>query len=166
MGFAKFHDYVLNLILLIFIGATLFGCAVKGTGPTFVLEEPIADVAIVFHYRIPRGYGSGAQYDVLSNGTPLTTIGNGGFFKQIIEPGEIVYETRLQTRGGPFVIGQAIDNARAQFKEAYRFDAQAGKVYYLRWGLGLIPKIEQVPEKEALQQIKGLRSFLPAKTTE
>ena len=150
-------------LMMLFIS----GCAVKGTGPLFAFEEPKAGKAIVFHYRIPRGAGSAAQYDVLSNGTPLTTIGNGGFFKQLIEPGHIVYETKFQQHSGAFmIIGHSIDNALANFKEAYRFDAEAGKVYYLRWGLGVIPKIEQIPEEEALQQLNGLRSFLPSKITD
>jgi len=92
---------------------------------------------------------------------------NGGFFKQLIEPGHIVYKTKFQQNSGAFmIIGHSIDNALANFKEAYRFDAEAGKVYYLRWGLGVIPKIEQMPEEEALPQINGLRAFLPLKIEE
>ena len=167
MDSQKCLNYILPSILLIFIPITLFGCAVQGTGPLFTFQEPKADKATVIHYRIPRGAGSGAQYDVLSNDTPLTTIGNGGYFKQIIEPGQIVYKTKFQQHAGPlFVVGHSIDNALARFKDAYSLDAEAGRVYYLRWGLGLVPKIEQVPEEEALQQLNGLRSFLPAKITE
>lgn len=167
MGKSEYLGHISRTILLLLIAATLYGCAVKGTGPLFAFEEPKAGKAIVFHYRIPRGAGSAAQYDVLSNGTPLTTIGNGGFFKQLIEPDYIVYKTRFQQHSGAFmIIGHSIDNALANFKEAYRFDAEAGKVYYLRWGLGVIPKIEQIPEEEALPQLNGLRSFLPLKIEE
>jgi hypothetical protein len=152
-------------ILFVLVVTTLNGCAIKGTGATFTVEEPMADKAVVIHYRLSRGAGSGAQYDVMSNDRPLTCIGNGGYFKQVTEPGNIVYKTRLQTRGGPFLLGQMIDNAIAKFKETYSLDVEAGKVYYLRWKVGPMPKIEQIPEKEALLQLKGLRSFLPLETT-
>lgn len=170
MGYSKFLCSTLRSMLLISITLFFFGCAVKGTGPMFSLEEPKADVTIVFHYRVPSFIGSAMQYDILSNGTPLTRIGNGGYFKEIVNPGQTIYETRMTTRGGPLIIQRAAANARAKFIQAYSFTAEVGKLYFFRWTPDLSantpPVIEQIPKEEALQQLKGLRSFLPAQLNE
>ena len=163
MYFPKFLSLISRSILLIFVVATFWGCAVKGTGPLFVSEEPMDNKAIVFHYRTPSFVGSAMQYDVLSNGTPLTRIGNGGFFKEIVEPGPTIYAVKSTTSsGGLMIIGEMINNARQPFIDTFTFIADASKVYYLRWSVDSQPKIDQIPEEEALRQIKSLRSFLPA----
>jgi len=153
----------------------LSGCAATGTGPQFELYSPKSDTAIIYHYRLDVFKGSAMSYDVLSNSKPLTHIGNGGYFKEIVSPIEtpleIEYRTKLTQDHGfnlPIImIGNVITNAFAEFEIVYKLDVEAGKKYFLKWAPQIfkeIPYVELVPEETAINEIANLRAFSPLNT--
>jgi hypothetical protein len=145
-----------GLVLMI-----IAGCAAKGTGPVFQLNPAPDGMAAVYHYRLETGYGSGAAYTLVSNGQVASVIGNGGYYIQHLKPGEYKYEKIFTQHGGPFLIGQMIDNARAKPEYVYAITVKPNKGYFLHWSPP--GKIEPVEEDTALKEVHGLREFEPAK---
>ena len=152
----RFRLTVLVLTMLIITGC---GTAPKGTGPMFMLDPAPDGMATVYHYRIERGYGSGASYTLISNSRAVTIIGNGGYYIQHLKPGEYEYKKILQKHGGPFLIGAAIDNAIAKAEHVYTITVEPNESYFLRWSPP--GKIEVLPEKSALRELHGLKEFEP-----
>lgn len=139
----------------------LVGCAPKGTGPVFSLNPAPDGMATVYHYRLERGAGSGAAYTLLSNGKVVSVIGNGGYYAQHLKAGKYKYERILQLHGGPFLIGQAIDNARAKAEHAYTITVEPDKSYFLRWAVS--GEVEPIQEEVALKELRSLRAFEPVR---
>lgn len=164
---SQIFSHVFRIVLLIFMAVTVTGCATKGSGAQFTLEEPQTSKAIIYHYRPSSFKGSALQWDVISNGIPLTRIGNGGYFKEIATPGRIAYLTKDNRKSPIGLVDQALQNAFADFQETYTIDVEAGKTYFLKWSFlitkGNIPHIEHIPAEEALKELNGLLSFPPAK---
>ncbi len=155
-----------RLVLLIFAWTSLASCAASGSGPPFELQLAGAAEVVVYHYREKRFTGSGIAYDVLANRTPLTTIGNGGFFRQSTKPGTIVYHTKYNGSGIP-VLFVMVDNFLAEFEEMYTLTAEAGETYFLRWKPHAItPQIDQVSQQEAMSALSGLNAFPAARIAE
>ena len=168
----KSHNFVrcFSVLLLISMYIITSGCAISGSGASFAFEEADTNKAVIYHYRRSSFREHGRQWYVLSNGKPLTTIGNGGYFKQIIEPGQIIYRTKDDYNSwvGWIIIpfGNLIFNALAEYQDAYTLDVEAGNYYFLKWGFSKsnsIPRINQIPYEKAIKQIDGLLAFPPTK---
>ena len=86
------------------------GCAVTAKGERFSLAEPVPDKAVIYHYRESAFKGSAFSYDILSNETPLTRLGNGGYFKELANPGNLSYRAILTSDKGPFLPILIVDN--------------------------------------------------------
>jgi hypothetical protein len=157
----------LNLCALLCVAFGLVGCAGTGSGPTFALRQPKPDEAIVYHYRTSAVGGSARAYDVVANGQLVTRIGKAGFFEQSVAPGLISYQSKISYHTGPIGWGDnIIINKFQDFKEAYSFQAEPGKVYFLRWKAARnddLPIVTLVPQADAIQDLSELKSFSPAK---
>jgi hypothetical protein len=154
-----------NILILVFLAVVVTGCATRGSGPSFVFEETIANKAVIYHYRPSSFRGSAIQWDVLSNGKPLTRIGNGGYFKEVSEPGRIIYQTKQQGSSPVGFVLIEVGNVLAKYKKAYELDVEPGKYYFLKWYVELtkdLPLITQEPYDKAIKEIGGLLSFQPA----
>lgn len=171
MQFTHALKIVLGFTLPVFIPIYIFGCSTtKGKETIFSLSEPKPGKAIIYHYRVPRAlYGVAASYDVLCNNVPVARIGDGGYFKQQITPGQIEIRTRNVVRYRYNLAPSGTKEFMTQFDEAYTFFAYNGRTYFLRYTVDLeheLPIIEQVSKKVALKEMEGLRSFLTILETE
>jgi hypothetical protein len=169
MKMKQLLNHAFRLLVIIIIAAFFAGCtAPGGKGQRFTLQEAQPNTATVYHYRLPAFKGGAVSWDVLSNGAPLTRIGNGGFFKEVVEPGQIEYRTKYTQELGLQPILILINNAIQSYEVTYTLNAEAGKLYFLKWTIKMFsnkPTIEQVTQQEALQQLAGLQSFFSAQTS-
>lgn len=159
--------YFFRALLIFFACMIASGCATTGSGPAFAFDQPDNDKAIIYHYRQSSFKGSGLEWDALSNGKPLTRMGNGGYFKQVSEPGPVAYRTKTRVHPFPLWILYLINEATAEYEDAYSLDVEAGKYYFLSWRVALgkeVPHIKEIPEEKALKQIDGLLAFPAAES--
>ncbi|MCB1895258.1 MAG: DUF2846 domain-containing protein [Zoogloeaceae bacterium] len=152
--------------LLVALAVALGGCAVKGSGKPFALRPPPAGEARVYHYRVHHTFlASALAWDVLSNGQPLTRIGNGGYFAETVAPGRVRYLTRTNRDAGLYgIAATALSNALADFQESHVLDAAADSTYFLRWRFDASmsdPVIEAMDPATALSEMDGLLAFPP-----
>lgn len=162
MGNSYYFVCFSRALLIFFASLTVSGCAITGDGPPFAFDQPDDGTAIIYHYRLSSFKGNGMEWDALSNGKPLTRMGNGGYFKQISEPGHITYRTKMRVHPFPFWILYLINEAISEYEDAYTLDVQAGKSYFLNWRVEFnedVPHIMAIPEEKALKQIDGLLAF-------
>ena len=156
---------VRKLCLAIPVALSLSGCAVTGSGEPFGLETPAENEAIVYHYRLKATKGSARQWDVLSNEEPMARIGNGGYFKELVPPGDRTYLSKANVDGGLFGIATSwIWNALEDYEEVFRLNVESGNTYFLRYDFGVgqgQPTVVTVPEEEALSEIGPLLAFPP-----
>ena len=167
---SKHANTIMLLVLTVFL-LTLNGCAVTAKGEMFSLSEYVPDKVVIYHFRESAFKGSAFSYDILSNGAPLTRLGNGGYYKEVATPGNISYRTLLTSDKGPFIplliLDNVITNSYQEFEQAFSFDAAPGKIYFLKWTPNIFggpPDIEIIRKSEALNSISELRSYPPAQT--
>ena len=173
MKMKQLLNHAFRLLVIVFIAALFAGCVGgkwQGKGQWFALQEAQPNTATVYHYRLPAFKRSAMSWYVLSNGVPLTRIGNGGFFKEVVEPGQIEYRTKYRADIPLWlgVQGKLIEystNVDQEYELTYTLNVEAGKLYFLKWTFRNKPTIEQVTQQEALQQLSGLQSFFPAQTS-
>ena len=151
----------LSYLLLLFSGVVITGCATTAIGPAFQLEPPPTGKAIVYHYRLSSFYGKALIHNVLANKKPLIAITNGGYFRQTCEPGEMIYISKVQAKVHPLLYGPGISlqNHFAKFHEKYRLDIKPGKIYFLRWVGDAEYKPKEIPQSQAIKEIKELKEF-------
>jgi hypothetical protein len=93
-------------------------------------------------------------------------MGGSGFFEQTAAAGLITYRTKRTLHSGPLgLVWNSIHNSYADFNESYSFQAEPGKVYFLRWTPirnSDLPDIKPVEEGDALRDLAKLKSFPPA----
>ena len=168
MNIIKFNyknSQVLILLLFSVSLVSLNGCALTATGEKFSLTEPEYNKAIIYHYREQSFKGSAFSYDILSNEIPLTRLGNGGYYKEITDPGNINYRTLLTQDKGPFNIEDVINNSYQEFEQAFSFDTEPNNIYFLEWTPNIFggpPDVEIVNHNDALENISELRAYPPA----
>ena len=150
----------------ILLSLVLAGCAASGTGEQFVYRDPESTEAFIYHYRIDLGWrGSAAYWDVLSNETPLTRIGPGGFFIEASEPGPRSYKTKKGRDAGPIwyidrVVWDAIDPT--EYEDAIELHLEPGQSYFLRYDFVAgkeNPRVESVAREVALGELEGMQAF-------
>jgi len=146
-------------IVLLIVGC---GMAPKGTGPIFKFSAPDAGKAAVYHYRLEKASGGGQFYYLFMNKDFVSIIGNGGYYIQLVLPGEYEYAVKSEVRMPVGLIGVAIDNARAKVKNVYKFSAKPNESYYFRWSCAFGDNVvEKVEESIALKELEGLKKFEP-----
>lgn len=161
-------DYRIFILMLLAVACvSLSGCAVTATGEKFSLTKQQSNKAVIYHYREDAFKGSAFSYDILSNEKPLTRLGNGGYYKEVIEPGSINYRTLLTQDKGIMILDDLITNSYQEFEQAFSLDTEPNKVYFLKWTPNIFggpPEIEIVDQNDALGSITELRAYPPAQT--
>lgn len=97
---------------------------------------PSAGKALVFIYRPGRFVGSAAHDHLYINGIYWAYLKNGEYAWMEVDPGAVVVlgSPEMYYAGGAAMSSYAaIKNDTKKENERIRFDAEAGKTYYMKW---------------------------------
>jgi hypothetical protein len=132
--------------------AILFSGSISGAGgskESAVLPAPSEGKAIVCVYRVGRFTGSASHDELYVNGTHLAKLLNGEYAFLEVPPGTVVITGMPKMYYGGVIqsAGAAANEARQKENERARFEAEAGKTYYLKWTAGAMATgIKVTPE--------------------
>jgi Protein of unknown function (DUF2846) len=158
-----------SLLLVLIALAFLF------TGPIFlaqdsnspgVLPAPSSGKAIVCIYRTYRFTGSSAHDELYVNGTHLAKLLNSEYAFMEVPPGTVVISGLPKEYYGSVImsVGAAANQARQKENERARFEAEAGKTYFLKWTSGPMAtgiKVEPVDSEKGAKEIRKLHLSKP-----
>jgi len=114
-----------------------------------VLPAPSQGKAIVCIYRVGRFTGSASHDELYVNDTHLAKLLNGEYAYIEVAPGTVVISGLPKMYYGSAIMsaGAALNQARQKENERARFEAEAGKTYYLKWTAGAMATgIKVTPE--------------------
>ena len=96
---------------------------------------PSAGKALVFIYRVGRITGSASHDHLYVNGVYLAYLKNGEYAGMEVGPGKVVVTglPEMYTVDIFTAAGAAVNDATRKENERIRFEAEAGKTYYLKW---------------------------------
>jgi len=143
-GKGAFHSSVILLLTccaITFVANPSFAAGQAAQGSTATVPTaPSAGKALVCIYRLSKAVGSAAHDSLFVNGVFLATLLNGEYDCVETPPGTVAVSGTPKMYYGPSVImssAAAITDAQKKENERARFDAEAGKTYYLRWSSGM-----------------------------
>lgn len=126
---------------------------------------PARGKAIICIYRQGRAVGSAAHDHLYVNGIYLATLLNGEYAWTEVAPGTVVVAGAARMYYGPSVImssAAAVNQARDQ-TERIRVEAEAGKVYYMKWTSGMFASGITVKLMDADVGAKEMHKLHPSK---
>jgi len=127
--------------------------------------------AIVCIYRPGGAVGSAAHDHLYVNGVYLATLLNGEYAWTEVDPGKVVVTGMAKMYYGPSIImssAAAVNQTRGQ-AERIRFDAEAGKTYYMKWSSGMFAsgiKVKMMDPMTGEKEMVKLHPSKPANTGE
>ncbi len=128
---------------------------------------PSPGKALVCIYRLGRAVGSAAHDSLFVNGVFLAVLLNGEYDCVEVAPGTVVVSGTPKMYYGPSVImssAAAITDAQKKENERLRFEAEAGKSYYMRWTSGMFAtgvKVTPVDETTGAKEMSKLHVSKP-----
>ncbi len=159
-----------NLALLL-----LAVCAAAVSGPLpvvaakdapAVLPAPSPGKAIVCIYRVYRFTGSASHDHLYVNGVFLAKLLNSEYAFMEVSPGTVVVSGLPDMYFGGITqsVGAALAEARKKENERIRFEAEAGKTYFLKWtaepmGAGI--KVTPVDDATGAKEMSKLHLSKP-----
>jgi len=160
---------VILLFLTFSALAFLFTCkvgAAEDDKTPVVLPAPSPGKAIVCIYRTYRFTGSASHDELFINDTHVGKLLNSEYAFTEVEPGTVIigglpkmyYGTALMSAGA------ALNQARRKENERARFEAEAGKTYYLKWTAGAMAtmiKVTPVDPGVGAKEIRKLHLTKP-----
>ncbi|MFZ1939115.1 MAG: DUF2846 domain-containing protein [Terracidiphilus sp.] len=132
---------------------------------------PSESKAIVCIYRPGSAVGSAAHDHLYVNGIYLATLLNGEYAWTEVEPGRVVVAGMAKMYYGPSIImssAAAVNQTRGQ-AERIHFDAEAGKIYYMKWSSGMFAsdiKVKMMDPMTGEREMIKLHPSKPANTGE
>ncbi|HYB61933.1 MAG TPA: DUF2846 domain-containing protein [Methylomirabilota bacterium] len=126
---------------------------------------PSVGKAIVCIYRPGGALGSAAHDHLYVNGVYLGTLLNGEYAWTEVDPGTIIVTGAARMYYGPSVImstAAGVNQTRGQ-AERIRFDAEAGKIYYMKWSSGMFASDIKVKMMDPGQGAKEMHKLHPTK---
>ncbi|HTW78969.1 MAG TPA: DUF2846 domain-containing protein [Terracidiphilus sp.] len=126
-----------------------------------VLPAPSAGKAIVCIYRTYRFTGSAAHDEIFVNDTHLGKLLNSEYMLTEVPPGTVVIAGLPKMYYGSAIMsaGAALNQARQKENERARFEAEAGKTYYLKWTSGTMATMIKVTPVDADTGAKEIRKL-------
>jgi hypothetical protein len=121
---------------LMFVANPPLAAAQAAQGSTAAAPTaPSASKALICIFRTSRFVGSAAHDNLFVNGVFLATLLNGEYACTEADPGTVVISglTKMYYGGVIQSTGAALNDARKKENERIRFEAEAGKAYYLKW---------------------------------
>jgi hypothetical protein len=138
-------------ILLAYCALALIGAppvAAAKDAPA-VLPAPSAGKAIICIYRVYRFTGSASHDHLFVNGVFLAKLLNSEYAFMEVASGTVVVSGLPDMYYGGITqsVGAALAESRKKENERYKFEAEAGKTYFLKWTAGAMgTEIKVTPE--------------------
>lgn len=132
---------------------------------------PAEGKAIICIYRQGRALGSAAHDHLYINGVYLATLLNGEYAWTEVPPGTVVVNGMAKMYYGPSVImssAAAVNQTRGQ-AERIKVEAEAGKIYYMKWTSGMFAtdiKVALMEPGIGAKEMQKLHPSKPANTGE
>jgi hypothetical protein len=162
--------------LLLFCGPRV--AAAQGTQQAAPAKEmlpmpaaPAEGKAIICIYRPGRAVGSAAHDHLYVNGVYLATLLNSEYAWTEVPPGTVVVAGMAKMYYGPSIImssAAAINQTRKE-DERIRLEAEAGKIYYMKWTSGMFAsgiKVELMDSGVGAKEMSKLHPSKPSETGE
>jgi len=127
--------------------------------------------AIICIYRQGGAVGSAAHDHLYVNGVYLATLLNGEYAWTEVGPGTVVVAGMAKMYYGPSIImssAAAVNQTRGQ-AERIRIEAEAGKIYYMKWTSGMFAsgiKVKLMDPEVGAKEMNKLHPSKPANTGE
>ena len=132
---------------------------------------PSEGKAIICLYRPGAAVGSAAHDHLYINGVYLATLLNGEYAWMEVAPGTVVVNGMAKMYYGPSIImssAAAVNQTRGQ-AERIRVEAEAGKIYYMKWSSGMFAtgiKVKLMDPEVGAKEMQKLHPSKPANTGE
>ena len=132
---------------------------------------PSEGKAIICIYRVGSAVGSAGHDHLYLNGVYLATLLNGEYAWAEVAPGTVVVSGMAKMYYGPSVImssAAAVNQTRGQ-AERMRVEAEAGKIYYMKWTSGMFAsdiKVKIVDTVTGARETLKLHPSKPGNTGE
>lgn len=142
--------------------------AAQDTKPGVMPTAPSAGKALVCIYRQSRAVGSAAHDHLYVNGVYVGTLLNGEYTWTEVPPGTVVIAGMAKMYYGPSVImstAAAVNQTRKE-DERLRFEAEAGKIYYMKWTSGVAASGIKVTLEDTSVGAKEMSKLHPTKISE
>lgn len=129
---------------------------------------PSAGKAFICIFRTSRFTGSAAHDNLYVNGVFLARLLNGEYAWTEAAPGTVVITglPKMYYGGVIQTTGAALNDARKKENERIRFDAEAGKTYYLKWTSGAMATGIKVTPVDEATGAKEMSKLHPSKAPE
>jgi hypothetical protein len=164
-----FHSFA--TVLFVCCALALLGspavAAAQDSKPAAPPTAPSAGKALVCIYRLSKAVGAAAHDSLFVNGVFLAVLLNGEYDCVEEPPGTVVVSGTPKMYYGPSVImssAAAITDAQKKENERIRFEAEAGKTYYMRWTSGMFAtgvKVTAVDEATGAKEMSKLHVSKP-----
>jgi hypothetical protein len=109
---------------------------------------------VVYVYRKGNFVGAATESHIFVNGKHLTKLRNSAYAPALVSPGPVLFSTLPRINWALPVLA-ALSSLEQKQYERLRFDAEAGKTYYVQWSIG--DKMKLVDAKNGERDIQGLR---------
>jgi hypothetical protein len=126
---------------------------------------PSEGKVIICIYRPGGAVGSAAHDHLYVNGVYLATLLNGEYAWTEVEPGTVVVAGMAKMYYGPSIImssAAAVNQTRGQ-AERIRVEAEAGRIYYMKWSSGMFASGIKVTLMDPVVGAKEMRKLHPSK---
>jgi hypothetical protein len=152
-----FHFAIILLLACCALALTCAPPVAAAKDAPAVLPAPSPGKAIVCIYRTYRFTGSASHDHLYVNGVFLAKLLNSGYAFMEVSPGTVVVSGVPDMYYGGITqsVGAALAEARKKENERIRFEAEAGKTYFLKWtaepmgtGIKVTPEDPSVGAKE------------------
>ena len=170
-GKGAFHLFVILLLccctLTLFANPS-FAAAQAASTPAQAPTAPSAGKALVCIFRTSRFTGSASHDELFVNGVHLAKLLNGEYACTETEPGTVVISGLTKMYYGSVIMsaGAALNDARKKENERIRFEAEAGKAYYLKWTAGTMATDVKVTPVDAAVGAKEITKLHVSKPPE
>lgn len=125
----------------------------QGSKSPSVLPAPSEGKAIVCIYRVGRITGASSHDELYVNGVHLAKLIGGEYAFTEVSPGTVVILGLPKMYYGGIITsaGAAVNQSTQKEHERARFEAEAGKTYYMKWTAGAMATgIKVTPEDPAV----------------
>jgi hypothetical protein len=133
-----FHFAIITLLACCALALTVTPPVSAAKDAPAVAPTPSAGKAIVCIYRVYRFTGSASHDHLFVNGVFLAKLLNSEYACTEVAPGTVVVSGLPDMYFGGITqsVGAALAEVRKKENERIRFQAEAGKTYYLKWTAG------------------------------
>jgi hypothetical protein len=165
--FVSFATFLLAFCALAIFYAQPVAVAQDSKSPS-VLPAPSEGKAIVCIYRVGRITGASSHDELYVNGVHLAKLIGGEYAFTEVAPGTVVILGLPKMYYGGIITsaGAAVNQSTQKEHERARFEAEAGKTYYLKWTAGAMATGIKVTPEDPAVGAKELRKLHLAKPPE